>query len=348
MENKITPKKFAFLVHPRNLDDLFRKFPFLKFLPHSLVHFLTRHLPPVIVSKITGLTTETGNPVEGFILATTLTAKQMMDDKKYAERKVIQAVKYAQKKGAGIIGLGSLSSPVTQGGETIAMKYGISVTNGNALTAGMTILGIQAAAKLNNIDLQKSTIAIVGGTGSIGQAVAKILAKDGLFNTLILVGRTPENLRKLQTEIQTIRPAATAETTTDIASVYNADIIVMATSSSDVLLAPEHIKKGALIYDITQPQNVPRSLRESRPDVLVVDGALVRPPASVKYYFNLGIPRDTIFACMAETILLSIAGHQSDFSIGHVTLENVEYIMRLAEKFNFKLAPLTSWGKPIQ
>jgi predicted amino acid dehydrogenase len=227
-------------------------------------------------------------------------------------------------------------------------KYGIAITNGNTLTAGMTILGIQVSSKLRHIDLQKSTVAIVGGTGSIGQAVAKILAREWLFKTLILVGRTPANLRKLQTEIQEIWPVAIVETTTDIVSIKNADIIVMATSSSDIILESAHIKRDALIYDITQPQNVSRELKTTRPDVLVVDGALVELPSNVRYYFNLGIPRSTIFACLAETMLLSVGGHQSDFSIGHVTLKNVKYILELAEKYNFKLAPLTSWGHPIQ
>lgn len=347
MRTTVTQRKFAFLVHPRNLDDFFRKFPFLKFLPISIVNLITKHLPPVIVSKITGLTAETGERVDGFILATTLTAKQMMEDKKYAEKKVIQAIQYARRKGASTIGLGSLSSPVTQGGKTVAGKYDMYVTNGNALTAGMTILGIKASAKLRHLDLQKSTVAIVGGTGSIGQAVAKILAQNGLFETLILVGRTPANLQKLQTEIQQMRTAAVVNISTDIDAVSIADVIVMATSSGDILLKTEHIKRDALIYDITQPQNVPRELKTTRPDVLIVDGALVEPPSNIQYYFNLGIPLNTIFACLAETMLLSVSGHQSDFSIGHVTLKNVEYILELAEKYNFKLAPLTSWGQPI-
>lgn len=345
--SKIVSKKFAFLVHPRNLDDFFRRFPLLKFLPLLFVNFLTKHLPPVIVSKITGLTTKTGDHIDGFIVATTLTAKQMMEDKKYAERKIIEVIKYARKNGASIIGLGSLSSPITQGGVTVAGKYDIAITNGNALTAGMTILGIKASAKIKNIDLKKSIVAIVGGTGSIGQAVAKILAKEDLFGTLILVGRTPKNLNKLQIEIENMRPALIVQATTDIATIKAADIIVMATSSSNIILDAKHIKEDALIYDITQPQNVPHEIKTARPDILVIDGALVELPSNVQYYFNLKIPHNTVFACLAETMLLAVENINLDFSIGNVEIEKVNFIMEVAEKHGFNLAPLTSWGKQI-
>jgi len=54
--------KFAFLVHPRDLSDVFRKYPLLKIFPVSLIEFLLlKFWPPVFVAKITGLKSRSDN-----------------------------------------------------------------------------------------------------------------------------------------------------------------------------------------------------------------------------------------------------------------------------------------------
>ncbi|MCS7184039.1 MAG: hypothetical protein NZ866_01680 [Patescibacteria group bacterium] len=47
--------KFAFIVHPRNIKDAHREFPFFRILPPKILEKLINKLPPLIVSEITGL-----------------------------------------------------------------------------------------------------------------------------------------------------------------------------------------------------------------------------------------------------------------------------------------------------
>jgi hypothetical protein len=51
---------FAFLVHPRDFSDVFRKYPFLRRLPPRLLQGILRHLWPVVLSEITGLRSREG------------------------------------------------------------------------------------------------------------------------------------------------------------------------------------------------------------------------------------------------------------------------------------------------
>lgn len=337
---------FGFLVHPRNLDDLYRKYPALRFVPERVLEKIIRHFPPVSVSRITGLTSIDGDPVEGALIAITMTPKQMLTDREHAKKKVLQALTYAKKKGITYVGLGALTSVVTSGGaDAVGYVPGVHVTNGNALTAGMSYLGIVEALKIRNVT--DPIVTVVGATGSIGQAVARMIARDLKPSTLYLVGRTPANLERLRDELRALESGVEVEVRDIKEAIPLSDLVVTATSASEAVLQPSMLKQGAIVYDITQPQNVPKTVREQRPDVLVVDGALVQLPPEVRYRFNLGIPRDLSFACLAETMLLANERYGQDFCTGKVELSQVEYALGLAERYSFTLAPLHSWGRPI-
>jgi len=154
---------FAFLVHPRNMKDIYRKYPFAKYVPQFLVTFFLKFIGPVPVARINGI-----NSTKGLIISLPITAEYMLKNKELARKKVVQAIKSAKKRGAKVVGLGSLTSPIVGGGVDIAGKYGLHVTNGNAFTAHMTMEGIRKSAGKMGINLSESTVAVVGATGSIG------------------------------------------------------------------------------------------------------------------------------------------------------------------------------------
>ena len=180
---------FAFLVHPRGISDLYRKYPFFKYLPKNLVERIIMLMWPVTLASVDGLVSKkNGEKIRGYIVSITMTSEQMLKNRKHATKKITSAVKLAKKKGAMIIGLGSLSSPVMSGGADLVGKHGIFITNGNALTAGMTLLGVKEVAKKRKVTLSKSIIAVVGATGSVGQTVSKLLVRDYGIARIIIIG----------------------------------------------------------------------------------------------------------------------------------------------------------------
>ena len=68
----IRPKKperaFAFIIHPRDISDVARKYPFARHLPPKLVEILIQYLWPIVGSKVTGLKDEHGNEIPGWIV----------------------------------------------------------------------------------------------------------------------------------------------------------------------------------------------------------------------------------------------------------------------------------------
>src|SRR3712207_7086631 len=64
-------------------------------------------------------------------------------------------------------------------------------------------------------------------------------------------------------------------------------------------------------------------------------------------------PRSTLFpytTLFRSTMLLALEGHTDHFSIGTPTLEQADYMLRLAHKhrqFGFDLAPFHSFGQPL-
>ena len=327
---------FAFLVHPRNILDVYRKYPLAKYLPENILIFVLRRFWPVILAETEGLKDKAGNPVRGWIITLPLTAEQMLEDRILAGKKILDGVKLAEKMGSAIIGLGAFTSSLTDGGNSIMSSAKISVTNGNALTAGVTVSAIEKIIK----DLRKKNprkrinLAIVGATGSIGSAVAQILALKMKSGSLVLIGRTPENIEKLKNEIKEIGSAAKITIGVELKDIVKCDIVVVSTSAKGAVIQPEHLKKNAIVYDISQPKNTSEKIKNERPDVKFIDGGLVKTP-EINYHFNFGIPKETAFACLAETMILAAERIDGHFSLGKVGPEKIKKITALAAKYNF-------------
>ncbi len=92
-------------------------------------------------------------------------------------------------------------------------------------------------------------------------------------------------------------------------------VVVTATSATGTLIRPEDFQPHAVVCDVSRPANVGREVTTARPDVLVLDGGVIAvPPGSVLSRFGLG--DGLVYACMAETMMLTLAGHLENTSLG--------------------------------
>ncbi|OAD19533.1 pyridoxalphosphate dependent aminotransferase class III [Candidatus Thiomargarita nelsonii] len=89
-----------------------------------------------------------------------------------------------------MVGLGAYTSIVTNNGQTIN-DYEVPITTGNAYTAALVLLGIDYAAREQNIDIATAKVAVVGATGNIGLVLAKVLIQQ--VGQLHLIGRQGES-----------------------------------------------------------------------------------------------------------------------------------------------------------
>lgn len=327
---------FVFLLHPRGISDLHKKFPITKFVPSSFLIKVFNLLPPLQVATITGLRDENGVSKRGLVLSIPMTAEQMLENNELAKKQVIRAIKKAKKLGISHVGLGAFTSVVTSGGLDIkGVVPGVYVTNGNALTACMSYRGLTDL--ISEYGITNANISVIGATGSIGHVVTELLTEEGNFENLFVVGRTPSRIEALMQKISNYFHSPKVFAVTIGEALPKSNVIFSATSAKGAVIKSDLVEENTLIYDITQPKNISPDLLQ-RNNVHIYEGGIVLLPKGVVVNGYIGLSKGTVFACMAETMLLSLANYPDDFCLGHVTKAQVTYIESLAEKYGYRSA----------
>ncbi|MBW3622879.1 MAG: shikimate dehydrogenase [Armatimonadetes bacterium] len=340
-------ERFGFIIHPLNAkEDVSRKYPIARYLPTRLVEFGLKHHKPVLVSHITGVKSAAGAEAEGWFVGCPLTPDQQLRyDKEYVYRHIAAAGQLAADQGAKIVGLGAFTSVVGDGGISVAKMLPIAVTTGNSYTVATAIMGTLAAAEEVGIHPERATLAVIGATGSIGRTCALVLGEH--VSDMILVGRDKERLAGVKREAEDRKISARIADNIESA-LKEADLVVTVTSAVDAVVKAEWIKPGAVVCDVARPRDVGQEVLRKRPDVLVIEGGVVKVPGDVDFGFTFGFEPGTAYACMSETMMLALEGRYENFTLGkEVSVEQVNEITALAEKHGFHLAGFRSFERPL-
>ncbi|NLM52386.1 MAG: shikimate dehydrogenase [Firmicutes bacterium] len=337
---------FAFIIHPIELDDVFRKIKFMRKWPTPLVETITKILPPFKISEIRGVRSAYAE-TSGYFITCPLTSKQMVTlPEKQVIKKIIKAGKLAEKLGVKIVGLGAMTAVVGDAGITIAKNLDIAVTTGNSYTVATALQGTKKAAELMGIDLTEANVLVVGATGSIGSVCARILARDVRYLTLL--ARNRQRLDNLAKRI--LRESGLAvKISQDVKeAVKQADVIITVTGSAEAVIDVLDLKPGAVVCDVARPRDVSKRAAALRKDVLVIEGGVVDVPGDVEFGFNFGFPPRTSYACMAETMLLALEKRFEPFTLGRdLSVAQVDEITRLADKHGFKVSGFRSFERAL-
>ena len=338
--------KFAFIIHPIDLEDITRRIKPFRLLPGGMTEEITRHLPVFKASEITGVRSPYAE-AEGWFIACPLTSRQMLGlPIDYVIRRIIEAGKLAERLGADVVGLGAMTSVVGDAGITIANNLDIAVTSGNSYTVCTALEGARQAAEFMGISLSRAEVAVIGATGSIGSVCARILAPQA--GGLTLVARERHHLERVAHQILNDTGVVPRQTTDIRDALKGADVVVTVTSAVDTVIEPSYLKTGAVVCDVARPRDVSRQVTRVRPDVLVIEGGVVEVPGDVKFHDYFGFPPKTVYACMAETMILALENRAENFSLGReLTVERVQEIGALGRKHGFKLAGWRSFERAL-
>lgn len=193
--------RFAFLVHPVNLSN-YPEFDgsFALFTRDELAELTARWnnlLEPFVIGT-TRVRSASGQTAYGEFIAIPRTADELLAmPHREAVALVAKSVAMARERGARIVGLGAYTSVVTRAGLHLK-DPGVAITTGNSYTVVAAVEAVAAAARRLGLGLERSTAAVVGASGSIGRAVAILLAGD--VARLVLVGnpdRPDQSRRRL-------------------------------------------------------------------------------------------------------------------------------------------------------
>ena len=322
--------------------------PRLKEKRRRLAERALRWVPPLKRETVTGIRSPTGRTVEGDMILWPMIPEQIVKmPAEFTVGRLIEAGKLAQRLGAKIVGLGAYAAWVGRRGVLLAEIMSIPVTTGTSYTIAVALEALRRAAAAVGIELSGSTVTVIGATGCIGEICCRLLSRE--TGRLILTARHEGKLRELTGSIRALVPEREISFTTNVReAVVEADVVFVCTNVLTPFVALRDVKPGSLVCDISLPHNIRKEEAENRPDVLVIDGGVVRPPGQVDFHFHFGLGRGLVYACMAETMILALEELYVSFSLGgDISLANVVKVEELGKKHGFTVAEFISFGNPV-
>jgi fatty aldehyde-generating acyl-ACP reductase len=324
---------FAFLIHPRDIQDLYELGGSSLIAEHSVDEDEFRDkmctMPPTIAGQVTfGL----GGAIGELVAVVRMPGQVLRPE---GRQRIAEAVRLAAARGAAVVGLGALTAPATRGGLTLLpdLPKGVTLTTGNALTSAIACSNVAEAAVAIGLP-GSATVAVVGCHGSVGTAASRQLAASG--TDLILVGRT---VARVEQELPDL--AGRARVSAGLGDLVHADIVLLLTSDPSALLTPDVLRPGAVVIDLSHPVNIPLSDYPEyfARDIAVVQGGLVQIPL---YHstINFRLPsRRAALACLAETYLFAREGI-TEHSVGPASAELAVELAGLAARHGIRPWPL--------
>ena len=325
--------------------------PSLKgFDSHELENYLdmsARMCSPTIFDQV-NVRSRTGEEVHLSFIGLDLTSRQIMHaiknrDSQWILRKIEQGVRLARDEGCHVIGFGGYTSIVTANCLRVRTR-GIALTSGNALTVGMGLNAIHRAARKKAIELSSVRLAVIGATGNIASTYALMIAPKVAGLVLVVRDLASPKLEGLLKMIEQAKTHASVCVTDRIEDISDCSVIVTASNTLGPLIYPHHLGPGpVIICDISLPSDVAEEVKRERPDVLVIQGAIVKLPHNDDLKFGaIPLRKGHVFPCMAETILMGLEGIRVHDRIGSVKPQDVRRALSIADKHGFALADLNT------
>jgi predicted amino acid dehydrogenase len=348
-------KRFCFVIHPLSFDDIARYEPGAKGKGEPILRKIMEWMPSYAAVHVTGVKTPDGRETEGWFVAAPLLAEQMVDfPREEVYDRVLRAIAIGAELGADVAGLGAFTGVIGDAGVTINARSPIPVTTGNSLTIAAGVASLFRGADEMEVDAPTATAVVIGATGSIGSACARLIAPR--VGRIILVARNETRLRNFYEDVAG-ELACPSEYTTDLRSaVRRARLILTATSSTQDVVEPEDVLPGAVICELSLPHDVSRRIAAERPDVLVTEGGNMVVPGTPRFErvrepgtdFDLNLPPRTALACMSETMILALENRIEPYTLGRgIQLEKIVEIQAMADRCGFKLAAMRAFDAAI-
>ena len=349
--------RFAFVIHPLSTEYFKNVEPLglATSIPGmtGVVEKSMAYIPPFVYSHVTGIVSDTGDEAEGWLITVGGTPKEMLAHApEFTYSRLLAAGDLAKRLGAQIMGLGAFTKVVGDAGVTVAKQASLPVTTGNSYSAsGALWAAAEAVRRLGIAEVDddgtiRGKAMVVGASGAIGSACARLLALAS--DELWLVSPETAKLLQIKQDIERDHPRAVVHVATNpSAAIDDMDVIVTATSAAGhKVLDIMRVKPGCVITDVARPLDMSAEDVAKRPDVLVIESGEIELPGEVRMK-HIGLPDNTVYACLAETIVLALEGRYENFTVGRsISWPKVKEIYGLGLKHGMKLATISGINGP--
>jgi len=332
------------MVHPRDLIDVYKHFPFWGLLPPKMVKWILRHMWPLVGPKITGLKTKDGRELVGrVIFCPSLPEQLILRRKGGGTKKVIKTAKLADKLGAKIVGLGGFTAAASHYGKDIVGNVKTVITTGHSYTAYAVIEIACMSAEIIGLKLENATIAIVGAAGSVGSACVGLIDEKRVKKLLLV--ETPKMLKPLQKLFG--KTNNNTSFSSDLSNIKEADLVITLTNATTDIIKEKYLKPGAIVVDDSQPVNISRDIIEGDNDILISGCAIHAPKIHCSYDF--GLPKEAVFTCLGEVLALCCSKYLNNGlpTVGRVNIDHAKKIAELVARLNFHPLMIDNQGRSI-
>jgi predicted amino acid dehydrogenase len=321
-------------------------------LPDDEIKDILPWIPPRAVCHVEVASTRGGKArgvyIDSFIPPDRLDAGCVHDN----IARVRGAAACAINAGAKIVSLGGFSSILIEGNfDQLPARHDTVFTTGNTLTVAFIVQGIQRMCALEERDLRRSTLLIVGATGDVGSGCARCLAP--LMRRVLLSARNVERLRRLAAELEA--DGVQVEIATDRERFSSeADVVICAASLACPSLLLGRIAPDAIVCDAGYPKNL--SPTAEMPGVKIFFGGLGQITGGMRFtpdfhgILNRHPFPDVVHGCLLEGMALALERRFEPFSQGRgfITPERVEEVEAIAARHGIHLAPLYNAEGPVE
>lgn len=339
-------RKCAFILHPLEQSDLWRMDALkpVKKLPASIrmgLETLGSNLPVFKAGTISGIkSASTGQEAECDIYVLAATPKRILEmNENRLYSKLIKGTNLAAKNGAILMGLGAYTKVAGDSGVSVSRGASIAVTNGNSYSAATSLWASELT--MDRLGFERTGKAmVIGATGSIGRVSALILAEK--FKEIVLVATSLDKLLEMKREILEQNPNVDVKVTTSANSeLEGTELILTATSNQtgERLFDIQGVMPGTVICDCSRPFDISRQDALLRPDVIVIQSGEIALPGKIKMNVDIGLPNKAVYACLAETVLLTLDNRIESYSLSkRLSQPKVKEILEIGHKHGAKLS----------
>jgi acetylornithine/succinyldiaminopimelate/putrescine aminotransferase/predicted amino acid dehydrogenase len=127
---------------------------------------------------------------------------------------------------------------------------------------------------------------------------------------------------------------------TDLAALIDCDVVLTASNAARPVVLPEHVAadRHVVVCDVAVPRDVHDSVLDRRPRATVLEGGVVRAPLGQSLTISgMNLPPGEVYGCLAETLLMGLAGIGENFSYGALDPTRIRRVRDLALMHGFAL-----------
>jgi len=314
-------ESFAFIVSPITIKQLKSFWSILRI----------KNLAPFKVLHIKRIKSIQGKEIQGYLI---ICPGPLEED--FILDKIFAAGHLAEKLGVRILGLGGFVAAVADKEyKRLTKSLKMPVTSGNALVAWSVFEAIYRLTRARNIDLKKSTLAIIGATSSVGNLCTRKLSE--YISKIIITSKDKDKLEQLKETTLHLNSIELIMEEDAYKAVQDADIVINTDSLQGKLFDIEKLKPNSIFCDVSLRYNI-SDKSKLRQDITFIQAGLIKLPYPDRLGIKNGLPKGITYASLAETMLLAFEEKFVDYSLGeNVNLDKLEEIADISVQHGFEV-----------